>query len=249
MINAMNVGNSKLRLGCFSPPVMLATFAIEITLALWTLWKYRHARLSLLVAATLVCLATFQLAEWMVCLGALGLSSYAWAQIGYLTITALPPLGIHIAMELRGKYHGPTLLLAYGTAVAFGWYFLAVTSGIGSSVCLGNYVIFAMAPAAVWLFTVYYYGWLCVGLWAAFWWARHETRPHIAASLRWLGVGYLSFMIPVTTANIIDPSTLRGIPSIMCGFAVLLAVILVTKVLPVYMQPSARQKAKKKRSR
>jgi len=46
--------------------------------------------------------------------------------------------------------------------------------------------------------------------------------------------GYVVFIAPTTLVNIIDPSTITGIPSIMCGFAVLMAVALAGKVLPEY---------------
>ena len=41
-------------------------------------------------------------------------------------------------------------------------------------------------------------------------------------------------MVPTTLVNIVDPSTIAGIPSIMCGFAVLMAIFLSGKVLPQY---------------
>ena len=47
-------------------------------------------------------------------------------------------------------------------------------------------------------------------------------------------IGYVLFMVPTTFVNIVDPSTISGIPSIMCGFAVLLAATLAGKVLPEY---------------
>jgi len=47
-----------------------------------------------------------------------------------------------------------------------------------------------------------------------------------------MAAGYAAFILPTTAFNIIDPTTTRGIPSIMCGFAVIFAVALVAKVLP-----------------
>ena len=45
-------------------------------------------------------------------------------------------------------------------------------------------------------------------------------------AMRGMVVGYLVFMVPTITANALNPSTLEGLPSIMCGFAVIFAVIL-----------------------
>ena len=39
-------------------------------------------------------------------------------------------------------------------------------------------------------------------------------------------------MVPTTAVNLVSPATIDGIPSIMCGFAVLLAIALVAGVAP-----------------
>jgi hypothetical protein len=39
-------------------------------------------------------------------------------------------------------------------------------------------------------------------------------------------------MVPTTLVNLIDQNTIAGIPSIMCGFAVFLALALVFWVMP-----------------
>jgi hypothetical protein len=46
--------------------------------------------------------------------------------------------------------------------------------------------------------------------------------------------GALTFLVPTAIVNLLDPMTVAGMPSIMCGFAVLFAVILVGLVLPWY---------------
>jgi hypothetical protein len=45
-------------------------------------------------------------------------------------------------------------------------------------------------------------------------------------------LAYLSLLVPTTTVNLINPETVRGIPSIMCGFAVIFALILGLYILP-----------------
>lgn len=59
----------KLKLYCFSPPVMLATLAIELVLALYTFWRYKLNAVTRIVMALLICLALFQWAEYNVCEG------------------------------------------------------------------------------------------------------------------------------------------------------------------------------------
>jgi len=216
-----------LKMYCFSPPVMLATFIVEICLALYALIRYKANEVGRLVIAMLIFLAAFQLAEYNVCLAS-WLDPLLASRLGYVAITMLPPLGIHLAYALAGTKKRPLLLPAYASAVAFGAFFLLIGNGLTGHACMGNYVIFQIAPASSWLYTLYYYGWLLMGILLC---ARLGTAKTQAA-LYGLGVGYLAFLLPTTAVNMFDASTLSGIPSIMCGFAVILAFILVGWVMP-----------------
>jgi hypothetical protein len=222
------------RLYCFSPPVMLATFIIEIICAIYVVAKYKMTPVTRLAAAVLVCLATFQLAEYNVCEGAWGVDSLTWARIGYVAISLLPPLGLHLAVRLAGQTQPWLVAAGYACGLMFACIFLFVGHGMGSHICLGNYVIFEIAPWAVTAYCLYYYGGLLVTIGYAWRMGRAIKKRSQKAALYALAIGYLAFIIPTTAANIIDPSTIAGIPSIMCGFAVILALILTGVVLPRY---------------
>ena len=226
-------------LGCFSPPVMLATFFIEISLAIYVNWKYKFDNITKLVIAILFFLSVFQLSEWNVCEGAFGLDSLSWARVGFVAITMLPPLGFHLATRLAGEKRTVMIATAYTTAAMFAAFFAFSGQGIVSQACLGNYAIFKSVPGAMNLYAAYYYGWLIVGTAYCLYMAREVRQSNRAGALRALAVGYLVFILPTTLANVLDHSTVAGIPSIMCGFAVFLALILAGEVLPrYYRQPT-----------
>lgn len=235
------------RLYCFSPPIMLATFIIEIIGALYVVFRFKMTPVSRLATAILVGLATFQLAEYNVCEGAWGVDSLTWARIGYVAITLLPPLGLHLATKMAGKPQKALVASGYGAAAAFATIFLFVGHGMGSQECLGNYVIFQIAHWATIPYAIYYYGLLLVTVGYAYRAAKTMKSASKASALRYLAVGYLAFIVPTTAANLIDPTTLAGIPSIMCGFAVILAVILVTLVMPKYYETGALASSGKQR--
>lgn len=224
------------RLNCFSPPVMIATFVIEICLAAYVTWRYRLNTVTRLAAATLFFLAVFQLAEWNVCEGSFGIDSLSWSRLGYIAITMLPPLGFHLATRLAGDRRPVMVATAYASAALFAGFFALSGQGITSQACLGNYVIFKTAPGAVPLYAAYYYGWLAVGTAYCLLMSRQVKQRHQAAALRALAFGYLVFIVPTTFVNVVDHATIAGIPSIMCGFAVLLAITLAGEVLPQYYQ-------------
>lgn len=224
------------RLGCFSPPVMIATFAIEIALAIWVTWRYKMSAVTRVSAGILCCLALFQLAEYNVCEGSFGLDGQAWSRLGFVAITALPPLGIHLASRLAHRKDFTLLTAAYGSGIAFAAYFMFSSFGAQESVCAGNYVIFHISPQMALLYGAYYYGWLAVGVIYATTQAQRSKKPNVSAALTWLMRGYLLFMIPTIVVNFLDPATLGAIPSIMCGFAVALALIVAGFVLPCYFR-------------
>ena len=235
------------KLWCFSPPVMLATLLIEFFLAFYVVWRYKMTNITRLVFSILVGLGIFQLAEYMIC-GGLGLNHVEWVKIGYISITLLPALGLHLVATIAkaGPSARPLLWTAYGTAAAYVVYFLAAGTVVARE-CAPNYAIFDVHGFGAELYAVYYYGWLLVTVAMAALWSKKNKKAEKA--LAWTAGGYAAFIIPTTFANIVDTSTLAAIPSIMCGFAVLLAVVLVGRVLPLSKTPlkkSAKRTARKK---
>lgn len=217
---------------CFSPPVMIATFLIEITFVIYTVYRYKLNKLAKLLIATLVFLAIFQFVEFFVCETG---NSYneILSRIGYMSITMLPPLGIHILATLKKfPYSKYLVIAAYTIAALFVSYFLVFTHSLTNHVCQGNYVIFGVDPNATILYATYYYGFIVGGLMLSMQLATKTTDKKLKQALLGMSLGYAGFIIPTTSANIVNPTTIQGIPSIMCGFAVILALVIVMIVLP-----------------
>lgn len=217
---------------CFSPPVMIATFLIEITFAIYALYRYKCNKLTKLLVATLVFLAIFQFVEFFICETG---NSYneILSRIGYMSITMLPPLGIHILATLKKfRYSKYVVAAAYAGAALFISYFLIFTQSLTSHVCQGNYVIFGVDRNATILYALYYYGFIVGGLILSAYLASKSSEKKLKQALLGMSLGYAGFIIPTTSANIVNPTTIQGIPSIMCGFAIILALVIVMIVLP-----------------
>ncbi len=208
---------------------MLATFVIEFGLAFYTMWRYKISTVSRLAFVMLASLGIFQLAEYMTC-GGLGWSHIEWARLGYISITLLPALGIHMLVALSGKKMPALVGAAYATCAAFVAYYIVGAGAINGQACYPNYAVFYTDHTVAQWFTAYYYGWLMVGTYLAWQWGM--AMPDKRKVLHAMVAGYLVFLVPTTFFNIIDPTTMKGIPSIMCGFAVLLAFVITFKVLP-----------------
>ncbi|HSX47265.1 MAG TPA: hypothetical protein VLF63_00680, partial [Patescibacteria group bacterium] len=115
------------RLNCFSPPVMIATLMTETGLAIYTLWRYKLDEYIKIALATLVCLASFQLAEYHVCTG-FGSTAEVWSRFGFIMITALPPLALHMMYKLTGYPGNKVVYGAYFSMAAFVLFFLTYHS-------------------------------------------------------------------------------------------------------------------------
>lgn len=216
---------------CFSPPVMLATMIFEVGAALYLFIRQKPSSRKALTIVLLLALAAFQLAEYMLC-GGYGFDSVTWSKVGYVSITILPAAGLHVLHVVAGVRPRKLVQLAYTLMTGFIVSFLTVPGIFESHRCTGNYVIFEMNAQAISLYTGYYYSLLLTGVVMGTYWAAKISQKSLKGRLRrkQLGyhvIGYLSFMLPVIAVQSVNPQILQGIPSVMCGFAVFLAIMLI----------------------
>jgi hypothetical protein len=217
---------------CFSPPVMLATFVIEIVLLIFTLMRYKKSKPVTLVGLVLFCLAFFQMSEYFVC-GGLGLDAKLWSRMGFIAITLLPPLGVHIVQVIAKKENRLVTCVAYLTGIAWVLIFGLSEAAFVGHMCAGNYAIFQFIPVIAYAYGIYYYGWLVSGIYLAMKFRRGVKSKKISQALLGIVIGYLLFMAPTGIVNLIDPLSVKSIPSVMCGFAVIYALILAGYILPL----------------
>lgn len=215
---------------CFTPGVMLATFIIEIVLATYVFVRRRTTFFGRLSVVLLVLLGIFQFAEYQICGG---LDSVLWAKIGIIAISLLPIIGLHLILMIGGSTRIMKWLYAIGGAMIL--YIILSPVVITEATCGGNYVIFKGGSALYWLFSVYYFSFLFFGIGQAY--RQLERLKEDKAkrdALYWMIVGYLSFILPLAAVLALYSRTLVGVTSIMCGFAVIFALILAIRVVPLY---------------
>jgi hypothetical protein len=242
---SMTKAKGSTQLNCFSPPVMIGTMIVEVAMALYTVWRYKMDNLTRLVTITLITLATFQMAEYFVCTASIG-HVLEWSRFGFAAITLLPPLGLHLMHVVAGKPGRRLVRTAYFSMVCFVAFFLLFPAVFNRYQCTGNYVIFRLRPHAGGAYWIYYFGWIITSTLLGFKWANElsklgkKARTHLQM-VQALIVGWFIFIVPTAIANIINPATRQGIPSIMCGFAVLFALILAFYISPRAAQVKSRQ--------
>jgi len=226
----MTVFKQRNTLYCFSPAVMLATFLIEFALAIFVFVRYRVTRFGKVAASALVLLGSFQLAEYQICAGR---NELLWSRVGFVAITLLPVVGLYLVSLVSHRPH--FLKLGYATAIVYVVYFAFVPKSISGAACGGNYIIFNASNDFYRLYGFYYWGFLLLGIWESLEKMADLRRQSKTRNvLQWLIVGYLSFMGPMGLVYITYPAARDAVASIMCGFAVLLALMLAFKIVPDY---------------
>lgn len=210
---------------------MLATIVIELGLLIYVTLRYKFTKVVKFVSFILFCLAMFQISEFRTCGQTLGQSGLLWSRIGYVFITFLPPLGLHLISAIKGKKPGKLIWVADVLAVAFVLIFGLAPSSINSAICGGNYVVFKLHSNLALLYGFYYFGLLFAGIVDAAM-SLKDVNKNQHQALLWMITGYLVFLIPTGIINMIDTTTILGVPSIMCGFAIFYALILTLRVLP-----------------
>ncbi len=220
-------GKRPLTLNCFSPEVILATFLVETALAAYAFLRYRSTRIGRRAALFLALLALFQLGELMICRGA---PPEVWARVAFMATAFLPVLGLDFVGMLSGRQR--PLGLGYAVASTFALAFAFTPGAATVAACTGRFVTFGgFSPGFDMLYGVYYVAvlFLGVGLTAR---ALRERAGNLPA-LRWLLAGYLSFLVPAIGLYILVVTSRPGFVSILCGFAVIVAVIGTFRVLPL----------------
>lgn len=220
--------NSDITLFCFSPAVMIATAMIEISLLVWLLLRRTTSPLFKLILLTLFCLASFQFAEYHTCV--IGENLFI-VRLGMVAITFLPALGWHMVGVLRGNTR--SVAFSYVVATILAILYLVVSSSIVSAQCTGNYMILGGHKWIGHSFGLYYYVYLFAALISGFRYLRTSKDIMRRRAMQWLMVGYISFMLPMAIVYLMGGAPVAGVPSVMCGFAVILAIILTFNVAPI----------------
>lgn len=232
----------KSTLYCFTPEVSLVTFFIEFILAGYIFFRYRLNQFGRIAILLLLGLGTFQLAEFMMCSGN---NTLMWGKIGAASITLLPVMAVHLVTMITRKSIWTEIGYVIGGAIIIAIFFTSVLQSIG---CSGHYVVINFTDWFSVLFNIYYGFFILIGIEMLIrTWMQHTGDRK---ELFWTMMIYASFLIPTTIVYFLFITAQEGTPSIMCGFAVFGALILVFKEIPrVYTVGAGKKRAVQKRKK
>lgn len=224
----------------YSPVLAVATAAFEIIVAGWAFTLSKAKRLASrggragdrTIARTtgviLLLLAGYQLTEVAICADA-GAAGFL-PRFAFIIVTWLPALGLLLIALL----HRPRSRSLFACAIAM----LTISAGIvawialdrsfaTASVCNAVFARYAHAHPRFQLYAGYYWlGLLGMAALSAYG-ALKSGDPHRRRLLSHVHVGTIGFVIPSIVTSLFVPAARSALPSVMCHFALILAVLLV----------------------
>ncbi|MEK7648396.1 MAG: hypothetical protein AAB400_00575 [Patescibacteria group bacterium] len=223
----MKTKASQQKLFCFNPFVTFFTGALELFFAVVACIKYSKTPFGRIAAIALILLSVFQFAEYTICSSG---NSVVWNKIAYAAITLLPAIGIHLISYTTHPTYW--IRIAYPIAIIIATSIAIVPGAFTATYCTGRFVVFQLNDPLRIALGSYYTFFILLGIFQL---TRALIKKVGDREINlWLLLGYLSFTIPALIVYIITFSSRIAVPSIMCGFAVLLAGIIVFKILPLY---------------
>ncbi|MEW5826449.1 MAG: hypothetical protein AB1778_06410 [Candidatus Bipolaricaulota bacterium] len=215
----------------YSPILAVATALFEVTVAVWALRGPGDRAVLRTTSAILLLLAGYQIAEVAICTDVQAADFLP--RVAFLIVTWLPPLGLVLIAQL----HRPrsTALVAVGRSM------LAIGAGIAvwiladrafatASVCSAVYARYTHAMPRFLAYSLFYW----VGLLAMVLLAGYGVLTcrdlHRRSLLGHVLAGTVAFLVPSIVTSWFVPAARGALPSIMCHFAVLLAVALARMV-------------------
>jgi hypothetical protein len=210
----------------YSPILSLVTAAVEVAAGVWALRSPGRAAVRWPVAALQFVLAGYQLAEVFICAHP---EDTLLARLAFVDVVWLPPMALTLLLTLSG---GAGLArvgvrTAWGAAAGLAAWMAVDRSFVVGTVCQVVLATYEHGTPFHHLFGAFYE--LCLGgivFGAAFALPRVADaidRAHISD----LQIGVLSFMVPAMLTQIVWDELDPSLPSIMCHYALLFAIMLI----------------------
>ena len=229
---------------CFTPTVSLTTAIIEFTLATILLLFFKKTTLRNFFALFIYMLGIYQFSEFMLCS-----TSYSilWAKIGFVTYTFLPGLFLHAT--LRFLKRKPNLILIYLLPIIASIAAFLIPRFIIEARCesvfisVSNRLYLAsgfLENIPFMIYAGYYFGFLALSLFLIVKDYSHE-KNRIKKEIELIEIiGGLLMIVPTIVLIIIFPYLMQRFPSVLCLFAIFMAIAAFTAV---YLESRVKSKS------
>ena len=208
----------------------LIFFAIEFAILIMVVLLNRDHPYFWTTISLLALLQLYQLSEFLICSG---IAPAIFIRIGYVIITFLPPTGYFLSSQISGWKNksnilGKDYILGFILGLGFAIYYLVDTASVTLLDCNPFYATYDSKYSLA--YGIFYYGYIMFGIALLFYSIgfgiyKEQNYPNKKYAILIL-IGYLSFLVPMHLMTLIDVSWLKVVPSVMCKYAILLAISL-----------------------
>lgn len=221
---------------CFTPLVTLGTFITEFVFGVYVIIRHRKTTFGKVAALGLFGLAGFQLAEWMVCGAGSNMPDF-WMRFGFVSTALLPAVGLNLVHLISDKKYKYLNMLGYITAGIVSSLLIFEAGADLYYACMGKFVAFQIGTTTDKVYIFYYVVFLGIAIILLL---GNIFRKKQHVRLSWIMLAtILVFVVPTYALYIFTIISGSSVPSIMCGFAIFAAVLLVAKLLPLYEREHA----------
>ncbi|MBI9104029.1 MAG: hypothetical protein JEY99_16560 [Spirochaetales bacterium] len=210
----------------YSPILALLTGSLEIGAATYFLLKIGQKKESFrVIIAILFLLAGYQILEAFNCSR---IFNGSLTRLAFADITWLPALGVYYISRQQEKAAPRIISYFYlGTASVFSIWYLFITQSLALSHCQNVIAVYTNNQPVYLLYSIYYQSGLLMMILIPSFIRSTIEDPKRQMNLRDFQIGTLAFMIPSIGFVLYSELLAKAMPSVMCHFALLLAIFLV----------------------
>lgn len=211
----------------YSPILAIATALFEVTVAAWALRGPGDRTVLRTTSAILLLLAAYQITEVAICADVQAAGFLP--RLAFLVVTWLPPLGLVLIAQLY-RPRSTALVAAGRSMLAIGGgiavWILADRAFASASVCSAVYARYTHAMPRFLAYSLFYWVGLLAMILLAGYGVLSCRDAHRRTLLGHVFAGTLAFVVPSLVTSWFVPAARGALPSVMCHFALVLAVAL-----------------------
>ncbi|MCC6622593.1 MAG: hypothetical protein IT385_15120 [Deltaproteobacteria bacterium] len=211
----------------YSPVLSILTATFELALAGYCLRAPGRREIQRLVALILVLLAGYQIIEVLVCGDP---DEPLWARAAFADVVWLPPLGALLLLRLARDPSRPArrvwrhlVVLSLAIAAFFTVWVFADPRFVTGSVCKAVIALYLHPTNALEVYGAYYHVGLWVMMFGGIRLALVARDPIDRAHAADVAMGTVAFVVLALTTEVVFPGARNATPSIMCHYALALA--------------------------
>jgi len=213
----------------YNPILSLATATLEVGAAVWALRGPGRKPIIYATAAILVFLAGYQIVEAIFCTGSPATLAFL-PRLAFMVVAWLPPTGLLLTAQLYPSKKRYLRYYAYGMYLFCAALVLAVATDKGfvsATVCEIVFARYANPTPLYQTYGMFYQGGLFSMLLISAYGVTISEDRRQRLLLGQLLLGCIAFIFPSLLTVAAVPAAEKALPSIMCHFALLLALFLI----------------------